>query len=160
MDLIVEIFVVQLLSDRVRYHCSRIALTDPAMDPDLIVRRLVEDKLPGRPHIPGGDYLSHSTSWRYEPAGAVILTYLVHAVSIDFTDAATRELGMAELALSESSDPRQPRPVHVAETHVLSHALRHLGFLLRHGDGTLGSKISPQAMAFFAGAVPALAGRL
>jgi len=136
MNLILELFIVRLLPDRVRYWRSETVLADANVAPDLIVRDIVEGRAPGSP-IRAERYLSHSTSWRYDSSGAVVLTYLVTIEDGDvgdLDDSYWLELLATDLSLASSGDPRQPQPQHLTERHVLSHAIRHLAFLWRYGN--------------------------
>jgi hypothetical protein len=161
MNLILELFIVRLLPERVRYWRSETVLADADVAPDRVVRDIVEGRAPGSP-VRAKRYLSHSTSWRYDPCGAVVLTYLV---SIDNQEVGGgdqglwRELHAADLNLACSEDPCLPQPQRLTERHVLSHAIRHLAFLWRDGkDKTVRQILGADAAVLFAKAAPALAG--
>ncbi|WP_326641657.1 hypothetical protein OG884_02415 [Streptosporangium sp. NBC_01755] len=68
----------------------------------------------------------HSTSWRYQPEGQVVLTYAVcpdpaaHLPAIALTD----------FQLVRGSAPSAPSPEHLQVENVVAHALRHLAFLV------------------------------
>jgi len=68
----------------------------------------------------------HSTSWRYEPDGRIVLSY---AVCPD----PRPELPAAELAdprIVRGDGPASPTPGEVRPEHVAAHALGHLALLL------------------------------
>ena len=98
---------------------------------------LVPYDLRSHPHDVVGDALArvgrapivvHSTSWRYDEDGGLVLTYL--AVVRDGPAPA----GMIERAVSRVPLARggaTTPPVRIASEAVLSHALEHLAWLLR-----------------------------
>ncbi|GAA2294674.1 hypothetical protein GCM10010149_48330 [Nonomuraea roseoviolacea subsp. roseoviolacea] len=80
----------------------------------------------------------HSTSWRYLPAGEVVLTYAVcpdpapwppAAEPAELTELAELA-GLAELEIARGAAPATPSPERVEVAHVAAHAVRHLAFLL------------------------------
>lgn len=76
--------------------------------------------------IGGEEAVVHSTSWRYQPEGHVVLTY---AVCPD-PEPALPSVELADLSLARGSSPTAPSPEDVRVSHVVAHALRHLAFLL------------------------------
>ena len=69
----------------------------------------------------------HATSWRYEDAGHLVLTYA--AMPCDPRPGDTPLVGVGVLS---SDDPLLPAPAGLHEHHVVAHAARHLGYLARH----------------------------
>ena len=67
------------------------------------------------------DGICHSTSWRLEPPGTLVLTY---AALPDPDPAGARAL--EEPCLVTSGDPLRPAPVVLHAHHVVAHAVRHL----------------------------------
>lgn len=68
----------------------------------------------------------HSTSWRYEPDGRIVLTYAVCPDPSPWLPAI--EVPVLEIARGEA--PATPSPDHVALANVVAHAIRHLAFLM------------------------------
>lgn len=68
----------------------------------------------------------HSTSWRYDPGGHVVLTYAV-LPDPDPTAPATL-LDSNEIA--RGSHPGRPAPDHIVGANVVAHAIRHLAQLV------------------------------
>lgn len=85
----------------------------PAEDPDRVAHRLA-----------GRSVVVHSTSWRWDPPGAVVLTYAA---------VAEQPVAQAEVLVDPiivtSGDPLQPRPDGLHDHHVAAHAVWHLAVL-------------------------------
>lgn len=104
-----------------RWH-YRHARTRPAPgeSPDEAARRLAG--------VAAGDpgTVVHSTSWRHEPEGEIVLTYAVcpdPAPWLPAVEAATLEIARGEA-------PATPSPGRVTLDNVVAHAVRHLAFLM------------------------------
>ncbi|MDH2429464.1 hypothetical protein [Sphaerisporangium sp. TRM90804] len=67
----------------------------------------------------------HSTSWRYEPDGGIVLTY---AVCPD-PEPGLAATVMSELRLARGGAPATPAPDVLEVENVVTHAIRHLAFL-------------------------------
>lgn len=187
MKTVVEAFFVQILDERVRWYCKNLTVDEGTHDaqplsttahpqtPDQAVHALVQCCQGAEANCPH-HYLSHSTSWRFEPPDTVVLSYIVypwahvhdHASNQQgHEDAAHeppvwQELHLHDLQLAHSHAPDAPGPPLIEAHHVLSHALRHLA-LLTHGpaaDTTVSNHLNLQAKRFLAGVIPALAGQL
>jgi hypothetical protein len=99
--------------------------------------------------------LIHSTSWRWEPDGRIVLTYLAWAK--DGSLAQARPL--PRLAAPGPTDPLHPRPAEIRELDPLAHGLRHLSFLLRTSrEGAVAAALGVRAAAALAGLDPDVAG--
>jgi len=162
MNVTIEVFITHLQADRVRYLRREILLDDPDTAPDIAVRDLVETLFTGSPER-RTRYLSHSTSWRYEASGRVLLTYLVCLGAEVPLCADNRwcELHADDFNLAKSDDPAQPAPTSITEEQVLSHAIRHLAFLKLHAcDETIDSIVPSDAVPLLARANSTLAGQL
>ena len=107
---------------------------------------------------PGAIALVHSTSWRWEPDGRIILTYLAW-----MKDGRVGPEARALPALPPpgATDPLRPRPAQIRELDPLAHGLRHLAFLLRtSGDGSVAAALGPEATAALRRLEPLVAGEL
>lgn len=161
MKVLLEIFILQIVADRVRYCRREIELCAALGDPDKVVRAMVEQGMDNAPRVNGARYVSHSTSWRHETPGTLVLSYLVCAESVDFGAEPPQELAAEAFALAQSDDPRRPRPATIPAEAVLCHGIRHLGFLHQNGEAApVAQALSVQAATFLAHVAPALAGRL
>lgn len=117
---------VLLLSERSGAVHSRITrLPVPAfVDPDDVARESVD-----------APQLVHSTSWRRDDHGRLVLTYVV--VPDPAPEAAVRL--DTSLVLS-SGDPIRPTPARQHDHHVVAHAVRHLASLMR-SDPAIGAAV-------------------
>jgi hypothetical protein len=102
--------------------------------------------------------LIHSTSWRWEPDGRIVLTYLAWAGDGGLAPGARP---LPSLAPPGPTDPLHPRPAEIGELDPLAHGLRHLAFLLRTGtDGSVAEAIGPRACEELKRFEPAVAGEM
>ncbi|WP_277440537.1 hypothetical protein [Streptomyces sp. SPB162] len=83
-------------------------------------------------------HLVHSTSWRADDEGAIVLTYVVHPDPDP--DRPARTLADPH-TIARSGRPGHPAPSDLTVDHVASHAVRHLALL----EGT-----DPAVAAFLA----------
>lgn len=147
----VEVFTVGLgdaETDQLRYQRTEGALSD-GLNPDDRARALA---------TAAGIALLHSTSWRWEPDGTIVLTYLAWAADGSL-GAGARPL--PALAPPGPTDPLHPRPPEIRELDPLAHGLRHLAFLLRtDADGAVASALGPRAAAALHALEPTVAGEL
>ncbi len=82
-------------------------------DPDRVAHRLA-----------GRSVLVHSTSWRWDPPGVVVLTYAAVA------EEPSLEVDMlVDPVIVTSGDPMLPRPDGLHDHHVVAHAVWHLTVL-------------------------------
>ena len=127
---------------RLRYRTRRAAATTAAA-PDQVALELAE--LPR--DAPGG--VVRATSWRYEDAGHLVLTYAAMPC-----EPGREDLDLAGVGVLCSDDPLRPAPAGLHEHHVVAHAARHLDYLAQH-DQTVrdAARRAPAAWAALHGAV-------
>jgi hypothetical protein len=156
----IELFLVTLgPGDSVRYIRKTAPLGGGA-NPDDIVRALRRPNPADAFAIPTPT-LVHSTSWRWEPHGGLVLTYLAFGDEVRPGAGEPHELRRDELVGSGPTRPLRPRPDVIREVHVLTHALRHIALLLsRPGEDALRARFAPRSLAFFRGLQPEPAGML
>lgn len=100
--------------------------------------------------------LFHSTSWRWEPDGRIVLTYLAWTM-----DAGKGARPLPPLPPPGPPDPLHPRPAEIRELDPLAHGLRHLAFLLRTShDGAVATALGPGGVAALSRFDPGVAGEL
>lgn len=100
----------------------------------------------------------HSTSWRWEPDGRIVLTYLAWAADGTLGDGARP---LPRLAPRGPTDPLHPRPPEIRELDPLAHGLRHLAFLLATDTGgDVAAALGPRATAAVRALEPTVAGEL
>jgi len=127
-------------------------LSRDSSDPDTVARGLI---------APGCDAaILHSTSWRWEKNGTLILTYLAFSEAPECRSAEPSRLRWSELVPPQSTDPKKPRPAEIREQDVLAHGIRHLTFLVRYStDKRIVEALSPRSLSFFQSMCAQLAGR-
>jgi hypothetical protein len=155
MKVRLEVFLISLVKDgdAVQYAKRSTDLSGRSVDPDSAARELIQGH--------GATALLHSTSWRWEMDGTIVLSYLAYFEQADFRGLETRQVNWSEFAPPPATDPQRPRPREIREQDVLAHGLRHLSFLLRHArDGRLAASLSPRSLEFFRTMCGQLAGRL
>jgi hypothetical protein len=149
-----EVFAVGLAAedDTIQYARRMVDLTRENVNPDAAASAIA-----GEIAAPA---VLHSTSWRWEPDGFIVLTYLAYIENAAFHGNAVR-LKWSDIAAPGPTDPLHPRPKEIREQDVLAHGIRHLSFLVRHArDGRLAASLSPRSLAFFRTMCGQLAGRL
>nr|WP_157555089.1 hypothetical protein [Herbidospora sakaeratensis] len=120
VPLSIEILVLRADEGGWRYRRLVTALRD-GETPDEAVRRHVG--------VAADDEVTvvHSTSWRYQPRGRLVLTY---AVCPD-PDPRRPAEELTEFRLARGPAPARPAPDDLRVGDVAAHALRHLAHLLR-----------------------------
>ena len=73
----------------------------------------------------GTGTVCHSTSWRWAPEDAVVLTYAT-VTTIPSTESA---IGLGDTFVVTSGDALRPRPPQLHAHHVVAHAVQHLADL-------------------------------
>lgn len=148
-----ELFLVSLADGRtIRYGRQVADLSRDKTDPDTVARGLLADVC--------APAILHSTSWRWEKDGTLILTYLAYSEDPKCQSREPSALSWSELAPPPSTDPQKPRPPEIRQQDVLAHGIRHLTFLVRYSrDRRITEALSPQSVKFFQTMCAQLAGR-
>ncbi|MFC9973636.1 hypothetical protein ACFVH6_22350 [Spirillospora sp. NPDC127200] len=143
----VEVYLLRAEAGRLAYRRCAGAL-GAREDPDAAARRLAG--------VPGGAALVHSTSWRCEDDGRVVLTYAV----LPDPERGRPALAVGDVGLAYGESADRPSPVRVEFAQVALHAARHLAFLVEH-DPHVGDVVGRDAglAAVLASCAPGLAGR-
>ena len=102
----------------IAYTFTQSPLGPECPDPDCMARELSV-------HPP--DVL-HSTSWRWEDPGCLVLTYLA-VLDQAHSDAMFQVVQASDFSSVVETNPRKPRPDRISRLAVLGHGLRHLSFL-------------------------------
>jgi hypothetical protein len=148
-----ELFLINLGAGETVDYGRRLAdLTRDTTDPDTVARSL----------LPAGcdAAILHSTSWRWERDGTLILTYLAFSESQGCRGSEPSRLKWSEFFPPQSTDPQRPRPAEIREEDVLAHGIRHLAFLVRYStDKRIVEALSPHSLDFFRSMCAQLAGR-
>ncbi|HVO11720.1 MAG TPA: hypothetical protein VMX54_13340 [Vicinamibacteria bacterium] len=100
----------------------------------------------------------HSTSWRWEGDGRIVLTYVAW---IKEGRLGADALPLPPLTASGPTDPLHPRPAQIRELDPLAHGLRHLAFLVQQDhDGALRRALGARALTMLHSFEPTVAGEL
>ena len=106
-------------------------------------------------------YILHSTSWRYEKSRKIVLTYIVYADSFSFAHMDPSLLRTDDIAVASTVTPKIPQPPVITQKAVLSHALRHLAFLIATDKNRIYTQvISEETKTRFMALDQELAGRI
>jgi len=148
-----EVFLVSPAADKtVAYGRLSADLSRDSADPDTVARSLVSPTC--------SPAILHSTSWRWEKNGTLVLTYLAFSEDPKCGRAEPSRLAWSELVPPQSTDPKKPRPAEIREQDVLTHGIRHITFLVRYSpDRRIAEVLSPQSLQFFQSMCAQLAGR-
>jgi hypothetical protein len=148
-----ELFLVSPAGERaIAYGRLSSSLSRDGGDPDTVARRLVAPTC--------APAILHSTSWRWEKDGTLVLTYLAFSEDPRCGTAEPSRLAWTEVLPPPSTDPLKPRPAEIREQDVLAHGLRHLTFLARYSvDRRIAAALSPRSLEFFQSMCGQLAGR-
>ena len=79
------------------------------------------------------EFIVHSTSWRYAKLGKVILTYVAYSDELKFEKGTPKSLPLKRIK-SITRKSRKPASHTEMEKKVVSHAIRHIAFLIQTGD--------------------------
>ena len=131
MKTAVELFFVTPIPEGFHYIRKELDITQEFRDPDSVVKGFLEYFFSDSRLITDKErYILHSTSWRFEATKKIVLTYIVYSEYFTFSHSNPAFLQFSEISISQSEDPHTPRPKVITQNAVLSHALRHLAFLL------------------------------
>ena len=161
---VVELFQVALVdTERLRYVRRERPLD--RRGPDAVVAELLQSGEGALPFLVGTPAIVHSTSWRYENDGTVVLTYVAFGERITpkaETWGDVRTVAKAQLPDLGVTDPDHPRPKSIEHADVLSHGLRHLALLARRRGGNQAfiERLSERSRKFFSSIEPELAGEI
>ncbi|HSV65686.1 MAG TPA: hypothetical protein VLJ59_07245 [Mycobacteriales bacterium] len=129
----------------------RTAALCPPDTPHAAARRLAE--------VPDSatEVIVHSTSWRYQPDGRLVLTYLIYPDP----EPAAEATPLTTPRIAHGADPSHPDPPVVLPDHVATHAARHLAWLA-HTDPVIAHAVGadPDLWQALRALVPAPAGAL
>jgi len=161
MRTILEIFYLRIMGDRVRYQRKEADLSRKGSDPDRLIRSLIREKRhDSAGEVEEQEFLVHSTSWRYEQPGRVILTYIAYSDELEFETGKTKSLPLKKLK-TITKKSHKPRTQAGLEKKVVSHAMRHIAFLIKTDDQIgFRNALTPETMKVFESLWVSLAGRV
>lgn len=142
------------------YRTVKRNISRHCQDPDDLVHEIIRE---AAGHDAGKDpekCIIHSTSWRYETSGELILTYLVFSDSGIFNHSAMQPLCLKSTAMPEKTDPSRPRPKSIQQEHVVIHGIRHISHLVKQKSQNYCSVLSTHSILAFQRIESELAGRI
>lgn len=162
MTTALELFFVTSVTGGFQYIRREIGLTEEQRDPDLVATEYIRYLFTDSSIIAHRQrYILHSTSWRYELPHRIILTYIVYADTFQLRELFPGYLDNAHIAVVQTENPQTPRPVRIVPAAVLSHALRHLAFLIAtDSKNVFRAVISKETITTFLQIDTQLAGRI
>ncbi len=161
--IIIEVFRAKIEGNSILYTKHDVVVgEDDKRDPD----ELVHEELIKHMHVENiNKAITHSTSWRFQKDGSIVLTYLVYS---DFDDLSSKydqdhkihALKIEDMEIARSKSHRSPRPEKIEEKNVVSHAIRHLAFLIQVGDKDRYSKLLGRNVSKLTQIFPQVSGRI
>lgn len=134
MKTILEIFYIRIVGRNIRYQRKVADLSKRGGDPDAMIQSLIREKRRAESgEVEEQEFIVHSTSWRYDLRGRIMLTYAAYSDELEFKKGAFKSLPLKKLRTLHKKS-RKPRPQSELQNKVVSHAMRHIAFLLQTGD--------------------------
>ena len=161
MKTVMEIFYLRVVEKSVRYQRKQADLSRRGGDPDQVIRSLIQEKRrasSGR--VAEKEFIVHSTSWRYAKPNRVILTYVAYSDELAFEKGKAKSIPLRSLRVI-TKKTRKPRSRTALEKKVVSHAMRHIAFLIQTGDQEdFKSVLKPETIKVFEKLWVSLAGKV
>ena len=133
MQTILEIFYLRVMGDKVRYQRRQANLSKKGTDPNKTIESLIQEKRRDEAgEVQKQEFIVHSTSWRYEQPGKVILTYVAYSDEWEFRQSQAKYVTLKKLR-TVTKKTHKPRSQSELEKQVVSHAMRHIAFLIQTG---------------------------
>src|SRR5215216_6224553 len=134
MKTVMEIFYLRIVGKSVWYQRKQADLSRRGGDPDRVIRSFIHEKRRASSgKAEEKEFIVHSTSWRYAKPNRVILTYIAYSDELDFGKGKAKSLPLKSLR-TITKKSRKPRSRTELEKKVVSHAMRHIAFLIQTGD--------------------------
>lgn len=103
-------------------------------DPDARVQSIIHQKYRRQAEdIKEHEFIVHSTSWRYSKPNKIMLTYAAYSDALEFDQGKYKSLPLVRLRMI-TKQSRKPRSQAEVQNKVVSHAIRHIAFLIQTGD--------------------------
>jgi hypothetical protein len=161
MKIILEIFYLRVVGKSVRYQRKLANLSQKGGDPDGMIRSLIREKHRSESgKVDQKEFIVHSTSWRYAKPDRVLLTYVAYSDDLEFKKGKFKNVPLKKLRMM-SKKSRKPRSRTELEKKVVSHAMRHIAFLIQTGDQEdFKSALKPETIKVFEKLWVSLAGKV
>jgi hypothetical protein len=128
MKTLLEIYYLRIMGKNVRYQRKEVNLSRKGGDPDRIIQALIYRR--HQDEEAEKEFIVHSTSWRYEQPGKVLLTYVAYSDDLEFEKGKAKSVPLKTLR-TIAKKTRKPRSQAELEKKVVSHAMRHIAFLIK-----------------------------
>lgn len=160
MKTILEIFYMRIVGKSIHYQRKVADLTRRGGDPDAMIQSLLREKRRAEAgEVEEQEFIVHSTSWRYE-RGRVLLTYAAYSDELEFRKGSYKSLPLKRLRTIQKNS-REPRSQAELQNKVVSHAMRHIAFLIQSGDQeNFTSVLTPETRDIFQKIWVTLAGQV
>jgi hypothetical protein len=160
MKVILEVFYMRIIGDKVHYQRRQFDLGKKGADPDTLVASLTQHQLHTSNSGRAGEFVAHSTSWRYTSPRKIVLTYIAYSDELTFASARVKRLTLKQLRKINISSG-QPRSREGRERQVVAHGMRHISFLIKTDyRGEFKDAFAPRTRRIFRSLWVSLAGRL
>jgi hypothetical protein len=161
MKTILEIFYLRILGNRVRYQRKQANLSRKGGDPNHMIQSLIQEKREtASGEVEEKEFVVHSTSWRYAQPDKIMLTYVAYSDELEFEKGKFHSVPLKNLK-TITKKSRKPRTRAALEKTVVSHAMRHMAFLIRTDDQIdFDSALTPETKKVFKSLWVSLAGRV
>lgn len=134
MKTILEIFYVRIVGKNVHYQRKIANLAQKGGDPDAKIQSLICEKHRAETgDVEEQEFVVHSTSWRYAQPDKVMLTYVAYSDELEFKPGTYKSLPVKRMRTITRRN-HKPRSETELQNKVISHALRHIAFLIQTGD--------------------------
>jgi len=143
MDINVEIFFTTLGTDKVFFLKKITKLPTYEQNPSIYVEKIIS-KLEKSGILDSIEkVINHSTSWRFSE-NSIILSFLVYS---DFFKVKPKHsVSFSDLSMNRAISNINPEPKSITDTNVISHALKHLNFLLKENKDSYKKIILPETI--------------
>jgi len=161
MQTILEIFYLRVIDDKVHYQRRQENLSKKGGDPNKVIQSLIQEKREvSAGNVEKKEFVVHSTSWRYMQPGKVVLTYVAYSDELEFEKGKSKRLSLKKLK-TITKKSRKPRSRAELEKQVVSHAMRHIAFLIKtDNQNDFESALIPETKKVFKSLWVSLAGRV
>lgn len=161
MRILLELITAKFETDFLYLH-EFIDISNQEYDPDQIATDYLRVAFLGEiPKTIRDKYILHSTSWRYEVNDIIILTYIAFSEHFNFNKRPAIRLPVKQIRIAESLESTRPRPRSIEVNAIVSHAFRHLAFLINRDERKIYIKIlKPKTLKVFKKLNETLAGRI
>ena len=129
MRTLLEIFYVRIVGKKVYYQRKQANLSKKGGNPDKIIQSLIQEKREDA-SAEEREFIIHSTSWRYTKPDKVMLTYVAYSDELEFKKSQAKSLPLKKLKMITKKS-HKPRSQTELENKVVSHAIRHIAFLIQ-----------------------------